>query len=178
MITCIDCVCLHRCGWPTLSTLVSTRALCMPVPLASAPTCALAVCPVGFCTTTSESSTWRYCGHLSLYQSDIRLGYTNTHRCLFALFSVNYDSSLFHQMWNHHFLTTIVFCPLCSFSLSLSVSSVSIAVLLCPCSASCYGGNSFTQLPPTTQTLTAWRETPSVFRWVFAPLYSKEEVQP
>lgn len=78
-LECPHPVCPYRCGWPTLSTLGSTRALCMPVLPASAPTCASAVCPAGFCTTTWESSTWRYCGYLPLNRRDISLGYTNTH---------------------------------------------------------------------------------------------------
>lgn len=51
--------------------------------------------------------------------------------------------------------------------LSYSISCVNAAVLLCPCLASCYGGSSSTQLPPTTQILIAWREIPSVYRWAF-----------
>lgn len=57
-------------------------------------------------------------------------------------------------------LISIVFCL-------HSISCVNAAVLLCPCLASCYGGSSSTQLPPTTQILTAWREIPSVYRWAF-----------
>ena len=54
--------------------------------------------------------------------------------------------------------------------LAFSGSSVSAAVHLCLCSASCYGGSSSTPPPPTTQTLTAWKQTPSVSRWADAAL--------
>ncbi len=53
----------------------------------------------------------------------------------------------------------------------------STQILQFPCTASYCGGSSSTQLPPTTQTLTAWRETPSVCRWAFAPFSSTEELQ-
>lgn len=157
-LECPHCVCLCRCGWLILSTLGSTHALCMPVLLASAPTCASAVCPVGFCTTTSESSTWRYCGR-------------QTHWCLFALVIIIqhalWPSNLSQFVNSDRLLSPLFFPP--SFLL-LSISSVNVAVRLCPCLASCYGGSSSTQLLPTTQTLTAWRETPSVSRWAFASL--------
>ena len=51
----------------------------------------------------------------------------------------------------------------CSLSL-VSRSCVSVAVLRCPCSDSYCGGSSSTRRPPSTQTLTAWKETPSVSR--------------
>ena len=52
----------------------------------------------------------------------------------------------------------------CSLSL-VFLSCVSVAVLHCPCSDS-YCGESFsTRRPPSTQTLTAWKETPSVSRF-------------
>lgn len=49
---------------------------------------------------------------------------------------------------------------------SVSLSCVKAAVPPCLCLDSCCGGSSSTRRPPTTPTLTAWRGTPSVSRWV------------
>ena len=150
----LECNCVHlfRCGWPTWSTPGSTRALCMPVPLASVPTCVSAVCPVGFCTTTSESSTWRYCDPPLNFRFQCR---PHKHT-LMSVCSHSYNIEPLH-LFN-------------------SLSSVNVAVLLCPCLASYYGESSSTQLPPTTQTLIAWMETQSVSRLASAPLSLKEKL--